>query len=53
MPKFMANVSFYRPKFKTIDLMINKRVGGQPLTWWLTLAFVVRPKRHCQYQNLN
>jgi len=23
MPKCMANASFYRPKFETIDLMIN------------------------------
>jgi len=23
MPKHMANASFYRPKFETIDLMIN------------------------------
>jgi len=23
MPKCMANVSFYRPKFETIDLMTN------------------------------
>jgi len=42
----MVNASFYMPKFGTIDLMINKRVGGQPLTWWLTLDFVGRPKRY-------
>jgi hypothetical protein len=44
MPKCMANASFYRPKFGIIDLMNNKRVGGQPFTWWLTLNFVGRPK---------
>jgi hypothetical protein len=31
MPKCMANASFYRPKFGTIDLMTNCWVGGH--TW--------------------
>jgi len=25
MPKYMANASFYRPKFGTIDLLTNRR----------------------------
>ena len=33
MPKCMANASFYRPKFRTIDLMTNYWVGGHLLTW--------------------
>jgi hypothetical protein len=33
MPKCMANASFYRSKFKTIDLMTNCWVGGHLLTW--------------------
>jgi hypothetical protein len=37
MPKCMANAFFYRLKFKTIDLMTNYWVGGQPLTWWLAI----------------
>ena len=32
MPKCMINASFHRLKFRPIDLMINKRVDGQPLT---------------------
>jgi len=34
MPKCMANASFYRPKFRTIDLMTNCWVGDHILTWW-------------------
>jgi hypothetical protein len=37
MPKYMANVSLYRLKFKTTDLMTNYWVGGQLLTWWLAI----------------
>jgi hypothetical protein len=37
-PKCMANASFYRPKFGTIDLMTNCWVGGQLLTWWKSLS---------------
>jgi hypothetical protein len=33
----MVNVSFYTLKFKTIDLMTNYWVGGQPLTLWLAI----------------
>ena len=33
MPKCMANDSFYRPKFGTIDLMTNCLVGCHLLTW--------------------
>jgi hypothetical protein len=33
----MANASFYRLKFKTIDLITNYWVGGQLLTWWLAI----------------
>jgi hypothetical protein len=33
MPKSMANASFYRPKFGTIDLLTNCWVGGHILTW--------------------
>ena len=40
MPKYMANASFYRLKFKTINLMTNYLVGGQPLTWWLVIDIV-------------
>jgi len=38
MPKYMANASFYRPKFGTIDLMTNCWVGGHILTWWQSLS---------------
>jgi len=38
MPKCMANASFYRLKFKTIDLMTNCWVGGHILTWWQSLS---------------
>jgi hypothetical protein len=34
----MANASFYRPKFGTIDLMTNCWVGGHILTWWQSLS---------------
>jgi len=37
-PKCMANASFYRLKFGTIDLMANCWVGGQLLTWWQSLS---------------
>jgi len=37
-PKCMANASFNRPKFGTIDLMTNCWVGGQLLTWWKFLS---------------
>jgi len=40
MPKCMANASFYRLKFETIDLMTHYLVGGQPLTWWLVIDIV-------------
>ena len=40
MPKYMANASFYRLKFKTIDQMTNYLVGGQPLTWWLVIDII-------------
>jgi hypothetical protein len=36
----MANTSFYRLKFRTIDLMTNYLVDGQPLTWWLIIDIV-------------
>jgi len=36
----MANASFYRLKFRTIDWMTNYLVGGQPLTWWLVFDIV-------------
>ena len=38
MPKCMANASFYRPKFRTIDLMTNYWVSGQLLTWLKSLS---------------
>jgi hypothetical protein len=31
----MANASFYRLKFETINWLTNYLGGGQPLTWWL------------------
>jgi len=40
MPKYMENASFYRLKVRTIDLMTNYLVGGQPLTWWLVIDIV-------------
>jgi len=36
----MANVSFYRLKFETIDWLTNYLVGGQPLIWWLVFDIV-------------
>ena len=36
--KFMANASFYRLKFRIIDLMTNYWVGGQLLTLWKSLS---------------
>jgi len=36
----MANASFYRLKFRTIDWLTNYLVGGQPLTWWLVFDIV-------------
>jgi len=38
MPKYMANASFYKPKFRTIDLLTNCWVGGHILTWWQSLS---------------
>jgi hypothetical protein len=38
MPKHMANASFYRLKFRNIDLMTNCWVGGYILTWWQSLS---------------
>jgi hypothetical protein len=40
MTKYMANASFYRLKFRTIDWLTNYLVGGQPLTWWLVFDIV-------------
>jgi hypothetical protein len=40
MTKYMANASFYRLKFGTIDWLTNYLVGGQPLTWWLVFNIV-------------
>jgi hypothetical protein len=34
----MANTSFYRLKFRTIDLMTDYSVGGHLLTWWQPLS---------------
>jgi hypothetical protein len=34
----MANASFYRLQFGTIDLMTNYLVGGHILTWWQSLS---------------
>ena len=38
IPKCMANASFYKPKFGTIDFMTNCWVDGQLLTWWKSLS---------------
>jgi hypothetical protein len=38
MPKYMANASFYRPKFRTIDLLSNWWMGGHILSWWQFLS---------------
>ena len=35
----MANASFYRLKFGTIDLMTNCWMRGHILTWWQSLSF--------------
>jgi hypothetical protein len=40
MTKYMANASFYRLKFGTIDWLKNYLVGGQPLIWWLVFDIV-------------
>ena len=34
----MANASFYKPKFETIDLMTNYWVGDHLLTLWQSLS---------------
>jgi hypothetical protein len=52
MPKYMANASFYRPKFRTIDLLTNWWVGGHNLTWWQFLSSCL-PKCHWWRHNLN
>ena len=36
----MANASFYRLRFRTIDWLTKKIVGGQPLIWWLVFYIV-------------
>jgi len=36
----MKNASFYRLKFRTIDWLTKKIVGGQPLIWWLVFDIV-------------
>ena len=38
--KYMANASFYRLRFRTIDWWTKKIVGGQPLIWWLVFDIV-------------
>ena len=40
MTKYMANASFYRLKFGTIDWLKNYLVGGQPLTCLLVFDIV-------------
>jgi hypothetical protein len=40
MTKYMKNASFYRLKFRTIDWLTKKIVGGQPLIWWLVFDIV-------------
>jgi len=40
MTKYMANASFYRLRFRTIDWLTKKIVGGQPLIWWLVFNIV-------------
>jgi hypothetical protein len=37
-PKYMANTSFDRLKFETIDLLTNCWVGGHILNWWQSLS---------------
>jgi len=34
----IPNTSFYRSKFRTINLMTNCWVGGYILTWWQSLS---------------
>jgi len=36
----MANASFYRLRFRTIDWLTKKIVAGQPLIWWLVFDIV-------------
>jgi len=40
MTKYMENTSFYKLKFRTIDWLTKKIVGGQPLIWWLVFDIV-------------
>jgi len=40
MTKYMANAFFYRLRFRTIDWLTKKIVGGQPLIWWLVFDIV-------------
>jgi hypothetical protein len=40
MTKYMANASFYRLKFRTINWSANYLVGSQPLIWWLVIDIV-------------
>jgi hypothetical protein len=40
MTKYMANASFYKLKFGTIDWLTNYLVGGQPLIWLLVFDIV-------------
>jgi hypothetical protein len=40
MPKCVANASFYRLKFRTIDLMTNCWVGGHLFDLVTTLIFL-------------
>jgi hypothetical protein len=40
MTKYMANALFYRLRFRTIDWLTKKIVGGQPLIWWLVFNIV-------------
>ena len=37
----MVNTSFYKLKFKSIDLTTNYWVGDQLLTWWLVINLLV------------
>jgi hypothetical protein len=36
----MANASFYRLRFRPIDWLTKKMVGGQPWIWWLVFDIV-------------
>jgi hypothetical protein len=40
MIKYMTNAFFYMLRFKTIDWLTKKIVGGQPLIWWLVFDIV-------------